>query len=281
MPILKAYRFKLRCKPQQEAMLRRYSGGLRRVWNRALAEQKARYSRGEKYAGFAEMCKWLTAWRNAPETTWLAQGPIHPQQQVLRRLDETYRRFFKKDGGFPSFCRRGEEPGVRFPDPKQFELDQVNGRIKVPKLGWLRMRQSQRIEGSLKNISIRREGASWYASIQVEVAETVPCAGVAPGIGIDLGVANFLASSDGALKEPLAALAAQSRRLKRYQRAVSRKVKGSCNRRKAVQRLGNLHRKIARQRSDWLHKLSTELAQQHPVIVLEDLKMAIRKIVWN
>lgn len=273
MPILKAYRFKLRCKPQQEAMLRRFSGGLRWVWNRALAEQRARHARGDKYAGFAEMCKWLTAWRNAPETSWLAQGPIHPQQQVLRRLDETYCRFFKKAGGFPSFCARGQEPGVRFPDPRQFELDQVHGRIKAPKLGWLRLRQSQPVDGLLKNVSIRREGSSWFCAIQVEVAETMPSINIAPSIGIDLGVANFLATSAGALKASLAALATQQRRLKRYQRAVSRKVKGSCNRKKAITRLGNLHRRIARQRSDWLHKLSAELASQHPVIAIEDLKI--------
>lgn len=253
--------------------MRGASGGLRWVWNQALAEQKARHARGEKYEGFAGMCKWLTAWRNAAATTWLAEGPIHPQQQVLRRLDETYRRFFKKSGGFPKFCARGQEPGVRFPDPKQFELDQVNGRIKVPKLGWLRLRQSQPVAGLLKNVSIRREGSRWYCSIQVEVAETVPALHIAPSIGVDLGVANFLATSDGDLKAPLAALAAQQQRLRRYQRSVSRKVKGSCNRRKAIERLGRLHRRIARQRSDWLHKLSTSLASQHPVIAIEDLKV--------
>jgi putative transposase len=84
---MKAYRFQLRTRPSREAQLRRYAGMGRRVWNDALAEQCARHARGEKYAGHAEMCKWLTAWRNTPETACLADGPIHPQQQVLRRLD--------------------------------------------------------------------------------------------------------------------------------------------------------------------------------------------------
>lgn len=274
MSTIKAYRFRLRCKPAQERALRRFSGGLRWVWNRALAEQKARHERGEPYAGFAQMCKWLTSWRNNAAIAWLAEGPIHPQQQVLRRLDETYKRFFKKAGGFPKFAKRGQEPGIRFPDPKQFELDQMNGRIKVPKLGWLRLRQSQPVAGVLKNVSIRSEGASWYCSIQVEVAQTVQALGVAPSIGLDLGVVNFLATSEGALQAPLAALAAQQRRLKRYQRNVSRKVKGSCNRRKAIERLGRLHRRIARRRSDWLHKLSSALLSRHPVVAIEDLKVA-------
>jgi putative transposase len=274
MSTRKGYRFKLRCSPAQERALRRFSGGLRWVWNRALAEQQARHERGEPYAGFSQMCKWLTVWRNDPATGWLAEGPIHPQQQVLRRLDESYKRFFKKAGGFPKFAKRGHESCIRFPDPKQFELDQVNGRVKLPKLGWLRIRQSQPVAGVLKNVSIRREGALWYCSIQVEVAEVAQALDIAPSIGLDMGIANFLATSEGALQPPLAALAGQQRRLKRYQRSVSRKVKGSCNRRKAVARLANLHRRIARQRSDWLHKLSSKLVKNHPVIAIEDLKVA-------
>lgn len=270
---IRAYRSQLRLRPAHEAQLCRIAGGLRWVWNQALAEQRARHSRGEKYAGFAEMCKWLTAWRNAAGTVWIAEGPIHPQQQVLRRLDEAYKRFFAKAGGFPSFKRRGEEPGIRFPDPKQFGLDAANGRIKLPKLGWVRLRQSQPVIGTLRNVTITREGASWFASIQVQAADTVPALGVPPSLGIDLGLAQFAAMSDGQTVDPLKALARQQCRLRRYQRSVSRKKKGSANRRKAVARLGNLHRRIARQRSDWLHKLTTELADRHPVIALEDLRV--------
>ncbi len=270
---IKAYRFRLRTRPAVESRLRRFAGQGRWVWCRALAEQRARHARGEKYAGYCEMCRWLTAWRNDPDTAWLAEGPIHPQQQVLRRLDEAFRRLFAKTGGFPSFKRRGAEPGIRFPDPKQFAIDSTNGRIKLPKLGWIRLRMSQPVAGEPRNVSITREGAKWFASIQVETRETVEALGIAPTLGIDLGLAQFAAMSDGQTIAPLKALAKQQVRLKRYQRAVSRKKKGSANRRKAVARLVNLHRRIAHQRCDWLHKLTTGLADQHPVIALEDLRI--------
>lgn len=273
MSLMRAYRFQLRCKPAQERSLRRFAGCMRWVWNKALEEHKRRHDEGEKFARYAGMCKWLTAWRNDPATAWLADGPIHPQQQVLRRLDEAYRRFFAKTGGFPSFKRRGEEPGIRFPDPKEFSLDAANGRIKLPKLGWVRLRMSQPVEGVLRNVSITREGAKWFTSIQVEANETVPALGLAPTLGIDLGLAQFAAMSDGQTVVPLKALSKQQVRLKRYQRAVSRKKKGSTNRRKAVAKLGALHRRIAHQRSDWLHKLTTDLAERHPVIALEDLRI--------
>lgn len=283
MSSIKAYRFQLRTRPPVEAQLRRFAGMGRRVWNDALAEQRARHARGEKYAGYAEMCHWLTAWRNAPATAWLADGPIHAQQQVLRRLDASYKRFFDAAGAGqaggrggvkpPRFKGRGEEPGIRFPDPKQFALDAANSRIKLPKLGWVRLRMSQPVEGALRNVSITRELSKWFASIQVETRETAPALGVAPTLGIDLGLVAFAATSDGALVAPLKALAKQQVRLRRYQRSVSRKKKGSANRRKAVARLGNLHRRIAAQRSDWLHKLTTGLADRHPVIALEDLRI--------
>ncbi len=153
MSTLCAYRFALRCKPAQERQLARYAGQLRWLWNQALAEQQARRARGEKYASYVDMAKWLTTWRNAPATAWLAEGPVHPQQQVLRRLDEAYKRFFEavRAGtaggrgrtGPPTFKRYGDNPSVRFLDPKQFSLDAANGRIQVPKLGWLRVRLSQ------------------------------------------------------------------------------------------------------------------------------------------
>jgi putative transposase len=270
---IRAFRFQLRLRPAQEAQLRRDAGGLRWVWNQALQEQRTRYAQGEKFANYVDMAKWLTAWRNAPQTAWLAEGPIHPQQQVLRRLDEAYRRFFKKAGGFPSFRKRGQEPGIRFPDPKQFSIDVANGRIKLPKLGWVRLRMSQPVEGALRNVSIAREGASWFASIQVQTSENVAALGVAPTLGIDLGLTQFAALSSGQMVAPLKALARQQCRLKRYQRSVSRKKKGSSNRRKAVTKLGNLHRKISRQRADWLHKLTTELADRYPVIAIEDLRI--------
>ena len=277
---IKAYQFQLRTRPAVDAQLRQFAGGLRWAWNQALAEQKARHERGEKYAGFAEMCKWLTAWRNADATKWLAEGPIHPQQQVLKRLDWAYKRFFDavKKGRTalvnpPKFKRRGEEPGIRFPDSKQFQLDQANERIKLPKLGWVRLRLSRPVAGELRNVSLRQVRGRWLCAIQVQVADVAP-ADLVPSLGIDMGLAQFATLSDGRAIAPLRARAQQQRRLRRYQKAVSRKKKGSCNRKKAIAKLAILHARVAAQRADWLHKLSSQIVKEHPVIAIEDLKVA-------
>lgn len=162
---------------------------------------------------------------------------------------------------------------MRFPDAKQFSLDAANGRIKLPKLGWVHMRMSQPVAGILRNVSLTREGNHWYASIQVLVSETLPALDVTSTLGIDLGVAAFAATSEGVVVAPLKALARQQVRMRRYQRSVSRKKKGSSNRRKAAERLRRLHRRIARHRSDCLHKFTTEIAGRHRVIALEDLRV--------
>ncbi len=160
------------------------------------------------------------------------------------------------------------------PDPLQRERDNANGRVKLPKLGWLRLRLSQQVEGAVRKVSLAREGSArherWFASIQVERSQTVQALDVAPTLGIDLGLAAFAATSEGALVAPLAA---QHERLRRHQRSVSRKKKGSSRRKKAVSRLRTLHRKIAHRRSDWLHELTTDLADRHAVVALEDLRI--------
>jgi putative transposase len=190
-------------------------------------------------------------WRHAPGTAWLAQAPIHPLQQTLRRLETAYRRFFVAEGGPPRFKRRGPEPGLRFPDPGQFALDQDHARVKLPKLGWQRLRLSRPVPGVLRNASLTTERGRWFVSLQVERPDVLPSADVAPTLGIDLGVALFAAMSEGRQVEPLGALKKSQRRLKHAQRAVSRKAKGSRNRRRAVDRLGRLHARIAAQRADW------------------------------
>ncbi len=273
MPVIKTFRFCLYLRPASKAQLHRFAGMCRWVWNAALMEQKARYARGQRYADLIEMSHWLTVWRNSATTAWLSQGSVQTQQQVLRRLDEAYRRFFSKASGMPSFKHRGGEPSLRFPDPKRFSLDSAGGRIRLPKLGWLRLRISRQVKGTLRNVTVRREGEKWFASIQVKVHETIRSLDGSPTLGVDLGLAAFAATSDGRLIAPLRALVKRQRQLRYLQRSVARKRRGSSNRRKAVRRLGDFHRRIARQRSDWLHKLTTQFADHHAVIALENLRI--------
>jgi putative transposase len=95
-------------------LLRKFAGCVRVVWNKGLALQQARYQAGEKKLGYAGLCKELTAWRNDPETPWLAEASVDVEQQILRDLETAYKRFFDKLSDFPRFKKKGARDSFRF-----------------------------------------------------------------------------------------------------------------------------------------------------------------------
>ena len=142
MQRLQAFKYELMPNGQQERQMRRFAGACRFVFNKALALQKANHEAGGTFIGYVAMAKALTAWRNGSETPWLRDAPVHPLQQTLKDLECAYSNFFAKRADFPRFKKKGQRESFRYPDPKQIKLDQSNCRIFLPKLGWLRYRNS-------------------------------------------------------------------------------------------------------------------------------------------
>jgi putative transposase len=164
-------------------------------------------------------------------------------------------------------------PGIHYSDKKSIELDAGSARLQLPKVGWIRLRMSRPLKGEIRSASLSCEGSKWYVSIQTLDSDVIPAAGLAPSVGIDMGIKLFAALSNGQTIEPLNAYKLHQCRLRRYQRSVARKVKGSCNRKKALIKLKTLHKKIADKRSDWLHKITSAIVKEHPVIAIEDLNI--------
>jgi len=235
MQRLQAYKYELMPDGEQERDMRRFAGSCRFVYNKALAMQKENHEAGNKFIGFAGLCKALTGWRNGVETPWLKDAPCHPLQQALKDLEKAYKNFFEKRSDFPSFKRKGSGDSFRYPDPKQIKLDQANNRLFLPKLGWLRYRNSRDVLGELRNVTVSQSGGKWFASIQTqrEVEQPLPTATTAIGIGIDVGIARFATMSDGSFITPLNSFKKHQQRLAHYQRRMSRKVKFSSNWKKA------------------------------------------------
>ena len=272
MQRLQAFRFELMPNGQQERQMRRFAGACRFVYNKALALQKERYERGEKKLGYAGLCKLLTGWRNSAETAWLAEAPIHPLQQKLKDLERAYANFFAKRADFPKFKKKGQSDSFRYPDPKQIKLDQGNGRIFLPKLGWLRYRNSRKVLGDLRNVTISLSGGKWFISIQTEreVEQALPTGGA---VGIDMGIARFATLSDGTFYAPLNSFKRHEERLRKAQQAMSRKVKFSNNWKKAKARVQRIHHRIGNARRDFLHKASTAISKNHAIVCIEDLQV--------
>src|SRR5690625_494027 len=196
MQRLQALKYELMPTGDQQRQMRRFAGSCRVVFNEALALQKERYKRGEKKLGYAGLCKELTTWRNgAPlpsgrTAAWLAEGPVHTQQQTLKDLERAYSNFFAKRADFPRFKKKGLSDSFRYPDPKQIKLDQGNSRIFLPKLGWLRYRNSRKVLGVVKNVTVSQSGGKWFVSIQTEREVKQPVPQSTTAVGIDMGIAD-------------------------------------------------------------------------------------------
>jgi putative transposase len=273
MKIRQAFKFELRPSGEQVRLMRQFAGCRRYVYNRALALQQARREAGEQRLSYVALAKALTDWRNSPETLWLKQAPVHPLQHALKDLERAYVNFFEGRTGFPRFARKGRRDRFRYPDRKQFSVDSANGRVKLPKLGWVRYRNSRAVLGMPRQITISESGGRWYVSIQTE-REIEPVCHPAPSmVGLDLGVARFATLSDGSMIEPLNRFRQLETTLARAQRALARKVKFSSNWQKQKARINRIHRRIANARNDFLHKTSTTISQNHAMVVIEDLKV--------
>ena len=253
--------------------MRRFAGSCRFVYNKALAMQKENHEAGNKFIGYVAMAKHLTGWRNGAETPWLKDAPCHPLQHALKDLEKAYKNFFEKRADFPKFKRKGSGDAFRYPDSKQIKLDQRTDRIFLPKLGWLRYRNSREVLGEVRNVTVSQSGGKWFASIQTqrEVEQPLPTATTA--IGIDVGIARFATMSDGSFVAPLNSFKKHQQRLARYQRRMSRKTKFSSNWKKAKAKVQRIHTGIANARKDFLHKTTTTISQNHALVCIEDLQV--------
>ena len=272
MQRLAAFKYELMPTGGQQRAMRRYAGACRYVFNTALALQKARYEHGEKKLGYAGLCKRLTEWRNGSKTPWLKDAPTHPLQQTLKDLERAYANFFAKRAAFPRFRKKGQGDRFRYPDPKQIKLDQAGSRIFLPKLGWLRYRNSRDVLGEVKQVTVSASGGKWFFSLQTarEVEPPIPHGGA---VGIDLGIARFATLSDGVFYAPLNSFKRHKTALRKAQQAMSRKITFSSNWKKAKARVQRIHARIGNARRDFLHKTTTTISQNHAMVCIEDLQV--------
>ena len=268
---LQAFKFQLRPGGQQEREMRRFAGACRFVFNRALARQNENHEVGNKYIPYGKMASWLVEWKNATETQWLKDAPSQPLQQSLKDLERAYKNFFQNRAAFPRFKKRGQNDVFRY--PQGVKLDQENSRIFLPKLGWMRYRNSRQVTGVVKNVTVSQSCGKWYISIQTESEVSTPVHPSASMVGLDAGVAKLATLSDGTVFEPVNSFQKNQKKLARLQRQLSRKVKFSNNWQKQKRKIQRLHSCIANIRRDFLHKISTRLARENQTVAVEHLNI--------
>jgi putative transposase len=211
------------------------------------------------------------AWKQ--ETPWLSEAPAHALQQALLDLDRAYQNFFQKRAAFPKFHKKGLRDSFRESDPQCIKLDQANSRMQLPKIGWVRYRNSREVLGAVRSVTVSQSAGKWFVSITTLREVEQPQHPSTSAVGLDWGVASFVSMSNGEVIEQLQPLKKFLPRLAKLQRRMAGKKKFSSNWKKAKRRVTRLHSKIANIRKDFLHKSSNDISKNHAVVFVEDLQV--------
>ena len=203
---------------------------------------------------------------------WMFDVTKCAAQEAIIDLGGAFRAFFEKRGKYPRFKKRGQHDS--FCAANEAGTFRVDGKkIKLPVIGWVRMREAVRFTGKFKRVTVSREADRWFISVMVETNDIKPVEQPCAAVGIDLGIATLATLSTGEAIPGPKAHTAMLKRLRRSNRALSRKQRGSRNAAKARKRLARLHARIANIRRDATHKATTLLAKTYRRIGIEDLNV--------
>lgn len=272
MKLWQLYRYRMRPTKAQEAALFRMAGARRFIYNWALDRRKGYYAEHGKDISAKQLSIELSALKREPDTLWLKEADSQMLQQALKDVDRAFVAFFKKRSRFPRF--RSKKAGhVAFRIPQRVRVK--DGKVYVPKIGWVRIRQSREVEGETKSATFKRDATgNWYVALttEFEIPDVQPPTPSNP-VGVDLGLKDLFVLSNGE-RVPAPKFARKgARKLRRVQKNLSRKKLGSRRREKAKRRVARAHLKASNQRSDFLHKLTTNLTREYDCICVEDLSI--------
>jgi len=272
--IRKAFKFRLKTTPEINKRLTNYGDGCRFVWNKALALNLDRLNNKLPILWYEETNFWVTLWKKSDEYGFLKDLPSQATQQKLKDLDKAFRDAFDKNQPLkriPVFKKKRQSDSFRY--PQGFKINQASNRIFLPKIGWVRYRNSRKIIGTPKNITVSRQGQYWFVAVQVEYEAPLLPHKSTSIVGIDMGIKQFATLSDGTVYPPLNSFKRSAEKLAKLQCKLKNKKKFSSNWKKAKEKITQCHTKIADARRDTLQKISTEICENQAVIVVEDLKI--------
>lgn len=275
--VIKTHRIELKPNRAQAAFFRQCVGASRFAYNWALAEWQRQYQAGEK-PNEAALRRQFNAVKPV-EFPWILDLPKTVPQQAIKNVGAAFKNFFRrlregiKPAGYPRFKKPHRHESARLDNgPGTFQFD--GQRIRLAKIGWVRMRESLRFDGEPRSVTLSREAGRWFVSVPVLVSlPDLPSVDTRPSVGIDLGVSTAVTLSTGEKIDGPKPLKRYLRALKRRSRQHSRKVKGSNNRRKSAARLAKLHARIAAIRKDWTHQTTTALTERFALFGVENLNV--------
>lgn len=272
------YRFRIYPNREQEQKLLAWLETCRWIYNTALAQRKEAWEKEKRSVSRIEQQVWLKQAKKTDERI----REVHSQvaQEVLFRVDRAFAAFFRrvKNGetpGYPRFKGRGRYKSLTYTQfGKGKGASFQDGELKLSKIGLVKIKLHREIPGIIKTVIIKRDAAGkWWAVFAVEIELSRQQTHTGPAVGLDVGLEKFAALSDGSIIENPRHLRKTEERLKRAQRELSRKEKGSRNRERVRRKLAKLHAKVRNQRMDFLHKQSRKLVNTYSLIAVEELNI--------
>ena len=275
----KAFKYRFYPTPEQETLLRRTMGCARLVYNRALSARTEAWYEHQERVGYPETSTMLTDWKKQEDLQFLNEVSCVPLQQGLRHLQTAFTNFFAGRAKYPNFKKKHHGGNAEF---TKSAFKWKDGKVYLAKcLQPLNIIWSRQIpegaESSTITVKLSPSGR-WTVSLLVDIeVETLP---ESPNqIGLDLGITSLIALSNGEKVSNPKTFKAKRKKLRKVQKALSRKKKGSNNRHKARLKVAKVHAEISDARNDFLHKLTTRLVRENQVIAVEDL--SVKNMVKN
>ena len=276
------YKYRLSPTTSQIELLKQVIGSNRYVWNYFLEQEQQEYNSTKTFRFFNKNSSELTSLKQATE--WLKLPPSTSLQQTIRYLDQALKASFKKNTkakkGFPKFKKKRNFDG-------SFTLAMVNsdrncdfntGKFKIPNIGWIKCNYHRMMPSDFKTCQIKQESNHWYLVITCQKPK-LPNRITNKSVGIDINSSEYVLSNG--IRYPIPKFLRENQaKIKKLQRNLSRKKKGSNNRLQAQLKLNKVNYRIRLKRLDYFHKLSRQLVNDYDVISLEDLNVkSIQQ--WN
>ena len=270
--VLKSFKFELRLNKWQKMQCTQIGGICRYMWNKCLELKIKEYEENKKKLSEFDLNNLLPGWKK--ELPWLCTAPAQSLQQVNTNLCQAFKNFFN-GSGYPRFKKKGVRDSFRIPQGIKLlpQLSKKIGVVHVPKLKKVRFIKSREIEGKIKQVTISREADKWFISFTCEVEMDIVPQEEGYIVAGDRGVVILLYCSDGTIIEGSSPLKKCLDKLNKLLEEFARKQKGSENWIKLKRKIQKLYRHIANKRKDEIHKITTQLAKNHSIIVLEDLEV--------
>lgn len=269
----KSYKFRLYPNQEQKQLFAKTFGCSRAIWNMMLADKIKHYEDTKETLH-------NTPAQYKKDFPWLREVDSLALANVQLNLQTAYKNFFHSGFGFPKFKKKSHAQSYRTNNQKG-SIAILDGKVKLPKIGWVRVKEHRKIEGVIKSATISMTPTGkYYVSMLCEV-EIASLPKTNSSVGVDLGISDFAILSTGEKIANPRFLGSLTKKLAKEQKILSRralvakkegrKLSDSKNYQKQRIKVAKIHEKIANQRKDFLNKLSTNLIKNHDVICIEDL----------